>query len=366
MTDGHQATKTAHPDALDDPASIARFDGEGMLALLRDLPDQCRRAWAGARTAGLPAGYRAVDNVVVLGMGGSAIAADLLRPIVSGYGRAPIYVHRGYDLPPYVDRSTLLIASSHSGDTEEVLSAFGQGLRCPARKLAITTGGRLLEMAESLGIPTIRFESRSPPRAAIGYSLMSLLAVLEMAGIVPGVGDTVEDALDTLTATQATLSPEVPALDNPAKQLAHRMHDRLPVVYGAGALAEVAHRWKTQMNENAKTWCFHEALPEANHNALVAYCLPARVAGSAFVVLLGADAMPERIRLRYEFVRSVLAEAGVASADVPVPGRTPLSQILNGVLFGDYVSCYLALLNEVSPSHIGPIDRLKDFLSGRP
>lgn len=366
MKDGYQATKTAQPGTLDDPATLARFDGEGMLAFIRDLPDQCRRAWAGAKTVDLPGDYRSVDKVVVLGMGGSAIAADLLRPVISDCGRAPIYVHRGYDLPPYVDRRTLLIASSHSGDTEEVVSAFGQGLQCPARKLVITTGGRLLEMAESHGIPAVRFHFRSPPRAAIGYSLMSLLAVLEMASIVPGVGDTVEDALNTLTATQATLSPDVPAPDNPAKQLAQRMHDTLPVIYGAGVLAEVAHRWKTQLNENAKTWCFHEELPEANHNALVAYSLPAHVAGGAFVVFLGPDTMPERIRLRYEFVRSVLAQAGVAFADVPVPGRTPLSQILSGVLFGDYVSCYLALLNEVSPTCIGPIDRLKDFLLDQP
>ena len=363
MADGYRVTKTAQPGELDDPATLARFDGDGMLAFIRDLPDQCRRAWAGAKTVNLPGDYRSVDKVVVLGMGGSAIAADLLRPVVSGCGRAPVYVHRGYDLPPYVDRRTLLIASSHSGDTEEVVSAFGQGLQCPAKKLVITTGGRLLQMAKSQGIPAVRFEFRSPPRAAIGYSLMSLLAVLEMAAIVPGVGEAVEDALNTLTATQATLSPDVPALDNPAKQLAKRMHDRLPVIYGAGVLAEVAHRWKTQLNENAKTWCFHEELPEANHNALVAYSLPAHIAVGAFVVFLGPDTMPERIRLRCEFVRSVLAEAGVAFAEVPVPGRSPLSQILNGVLFGDYTSCYLALLNEVSPTSIDPIDRLKDFLS---
>lgn len=363
MADGYQVTKTAQPGTLDDPAIPARFDADGMLAFIRDLPDQCRRAWASAKMVNLPGDYRSVDKVVVLGMGGSAIAADLLRPIVSACGRAPIYVHRGYDLPPYVDQRTLLIASSHSGDTEEVVSAFGQGLQCPAKKLAITTGGRLLQMAESQGIPAVTFESRSPPRAAIGYSLMSLLAILEKTAILPEVEESVKDALDTLATTQAKLSPDVPARDNQAKQLAQQMHDKLPVIYGADVLAEVAHRWKTQLNENAKTWCFHEELPEANHNALVAYSLPTHIAKDAFVVFLGPDTMPQRIRLRCEFVRSVLAESGVAFVDVPIPGRTLLSQILNGVLFGDYTSCYLALLNEVSPTSTDLINRLKDYLS---
>src|SRR3990170_3474377 len=150
------------PDAavLDDPEARARLDAGGMAKAVRELPEQCREAWNEARRLELPPSYREIERIVILGMGGSAIAGDVFRLLLARECPVPVLNHRHYDLPPYVDARTLLIASSFSGDTEETVSAFEQGLATPAKKLAITTGGRLLTTARANGIPAFVFRYR--------------------------------------------------------------------------------------------------------------------------------------------------------------------------------------------------------------
>jgi len=145
-----------------------------------------------------------------------------------------------------------------------------------------------------------------------------------------------------------------------------RLQGHLPVVYGAGILAEVAHRWKTQLNENSKLWCFWEELPEANHNAIVGYRLPEAIATQAFVIFLRCAALHPRIRLRYEFTRQAVDEAGVLNETVDAEGKSPLAQMLSMIFFGDYVSLYLAILAGVDPSPTTAIADLKRWLADQP
>jgi glucose/mannose-6-phosphate isomerase len=264
-----------------------------------------------------------------------------------------------------VDQRTLLIASSYSGNTEEVLSAFEQGLGTGAKKVALTTGGRLLATARANGVPAFVFDYRSEPRAALGYSLMPLLAIAEKTGLMQGVGTDVEEAIELMDQEQGRIGEGVPAESNPAKQLAQELHGKLPVIYGAGVLTEVAHRWKTQLNESSKVWCFYEELPEANHNAIVGYGLPEELARRTFVVFLRPQSVHPRALLRYEFTQTALGEAGVPFEEVAARGRSALAQMMTAVLFGDYVSYYLALLNGVDPTPTTIIDELKAWLAGR-
>lgn len=348
---------------LDDPAAYERVDPQNMRATIRDLPRQCRAAWQEAQALELPAGYGDVDRVVILGMGGSAIAGDLLRALVALESPIPVISHRGYDLPLLVNGRTLLIASSYSGNTEETLSAFEAALGTSARKLVITTGGRLLATARANGIPAIVFQYQSTPRAALGYSLMPLLAVAGKLGIFEEKGADVAEAVEVMEGLLARIGEDVPLDENPAKQLAARLHGRLPVVYGAGLLTDVARRWKTGLNETSEMWAFYEQLPEAGHNAIVSYGLPPAVAQAAFVVFLQAPSLHPRVLLRYDFTRRVLAEAGVESETVEAVGRSPLAHILSTLFFGDYVGLYLAVLNEVAPASTAAIDRLKQRLA---
>ena len=150
---------------------------------------------------------------------------------------------------------------------------------------------------------------------------------------------------------------------NPAKQLAQGLYGCLPVIYGAGILSEVAHRWKTQFNENSKTWAFYDVFPELNHNAVVGYQFPPELAGQIVVVLLRTAHLSERIKLRYQVTCQLLEQAGVDYQFVDGEGTSPLSQMMSLVLFGDYTSCYLAILNKIDLSPVKAIDYLKEQLA---
>ncbi len=349
---------------LDDPAFRDRLDPQGMLATIRGLPQQCRTAWAQARGTDF-GDLSGIRRVLILGMGGSAIGGDMLRQLLQRESSVPVFNCRQYELPPYVDEGTLLIASSFSGNTEETLSAFQQGLATTAKKVAVTSGGRLLATARANGVPAFVFQFQGEPRSALGYSLMPLLAVAEKAGLMQGVARDVEEALSGMERLQEETGEDVPSERNPAKQLAQKFQGRLPVIYGAGVLTEVAHRWKTQLNESSKVWCFYEELPEANHNAIVGYGLPEEIAQRAFVVFLRSAKLQPRVLLRYEFTQRALREAGVEYEVVDTRGESDLAQMLTGVLFGDYVSYYLALLNGVAPAPTTVIDELKAWLAER-
>ena len=352
--------------ALDDPASYQRLDPQGMRGIVRDLPRQCSAAWEEAQAFELPADYRDVDKVIILGMGGSAIAGDLLRALAALESPVPILSHRRYDLPLLVDSRTLLIASSYSGNTEETLSAFQVALGGDAKKLVVTTGGQLLATARANGIPAFVFRYESTPRAALGYSLMPLLAIAGKLGIIEAKSADVAEAIAVLEELLRRIGEDVPLAENPAKQLASRLHGRLPVIYGAGLLTDVARRWKTGLNETGEMWAFFEELPEANHNAIVGYGLPADIARAAFVVFLRASSLHPRVLLRYDYTRRALAEAGVKCETVEATGNSPLAHILSTVFFGDYVGLYLAILNRVDPTPTTVIAGLKDWLAQRP
>ncbi len=351
---------------LDDPSAYERLDASGTRDFIRDLPRQCRVAWREAQALELPPDYCQVDKVVIVGMGGLVVAGDLLRALAALESSVPIFVHRDYGLPLLVDERTLLIAMSYSGETEETISAFEAGLGTAAKKLVVTTGGRLLALARANDVPAFVFDYKSPPRNALGYALMPVLAIAGKAGILADKADDVEEATILMAHMAGRIAENVPLARNHVKQLAQRLEGRLPVIYGAGILSEVARRWKTQLNENSKLWCFWEELPEANHNAIVGYGLPPDIAARAFVIFLRAPALHPRTRLRYEFTRQALSDAGVATDVVDAEGRSALAQMMSTIFFGDYLSLYLAVQAGVDPSAIGVIADLKRWLAEQP
>ena len=160
---------------LDDPKVYKQYDPEGMLARIKEMPGQCQQAWQAAMSFNLPADYAKVDKVVILGMGGSAIGGDLVRSLAESEAKVPVLIHRDYGLPAFVDDRTLVIASSYSGNTEETLSAFEPALKTGAKKLVMTTGGKLQAMAEEKNIPVFKITYKAQPRAALGFSFLPTL-----------------------------------------------------------------------------------------------------------------------------------------------------------------------------------------------
>ena len=346
---------------LDDLKVLQKYDPDAMLERIHEIPWQCQQAWQEALGFSLPSDYAKVDKVVILGMGGSAIGGDLLRSLALSEAKLPVFVQRDYDLPAFVDAGTLVIASSYSGNTEETLTAFGQALGTGAKKLAVTTGGKLKDIAQKEDIPVFNISYKAQPRAALGFSFLPVLCFLQKLGFI---SDKSADVAETITVLQSlSVKIDEKAKSNPAKQLAQRLYGRLPVIYGAGILAEVAHRWKTQINENAKAWSFHEIIPELNHNAVVGYQFPRELADKIRIILLRAPSLNQRVQLRYEVTSRLLEQAGVAYDYADSEGESPLSQMMSLVLFGDYASYYLAILYKVDPSPVDVIAYLKDRLS---
>jgi glucose/mannose-6-phosphate isomerase len=302
----------------------------------------------------------------VLGVGGSGIGGWLLQGLARDMGSpTPVHVVRGYRLPAFVGDRTLVFASSNSGETEETVSAFAEAIARTAMCVAITRGGSVGELAKKHGVPLVSFTWEAEPRAALGWSFASLLAIAGRLELVPDVEESLPHALDEMREVSRECAPDAPESANPAKQLARRLYGRLPVFIGAEGLAPVAYRWRTQANENGKTWAIADELPEMNHNAPVGYGLPSPAVPLLHAVLLRHASVHPRIALRFDATCDQMRRAGVSAEIVDVGGSTLLSQMLRGVLLGDLVSFYLGLLNGVDPSPVAALVELKEFLSTR-
>lgn len=348
---------------LDNLSIYQQLDTSGMLDHLHEFPGECGRAWESVLSFDLPREYTRVDKVVILGMGGSAIGGDVVRRLALTDGRVPVSVQRDYGLPPFVDESTLVIASSYSGNTEETLSAFTESLKTPARKLALTTGGKLKNLAEREGVPIFTIDYQAPPRAAFPHSFIPLVGILQKLGLLGDQTANLKEALHTLNQLSKDFAETTLLVSNPAKQLAAKMRGHVGVIYGAEILSEVARRWKTQFNENSKTWAFFELFPELNHNAVLGYKFPPQAKEGLFVVLLHSSLLHPRIQLRYQATAKLLSEAGIKHELVEARGASALAHIMSLILFGDYVSFYLAILNRIDPTPVASIDFIKEYLA---
>jgi glucose/mannose-6-phosphate isomerase len=351
---------------LDDIAYLKSTDPKDMRTRIAELSVQCSEAWALAERCSLPENYRQADSIVILGMGGSAIGGDLVCSLVRDECSVPISVGRDYDLPAFVDGQTLAIASSYSGNTEETISAFDKALERGAMALAITTGGQLAETCRRRDVPLITFDYEAQPRAALGYSFVTLLVVLQELGYIAGKSGQLSEATTSLEHLHSRIGVEVPEADNPAKQLARRLEGKLPVFYGARHLSEVARRWKCQLNENSKAWAFWEVLPELNHNAVAGYEFPPTLVPHLYVLMLASDLYHPRHQARLEVTGEILTQRGIRYETIQVPGTSRLSQMLWAIHFVDFVSYYLAVLYGTDPTPVDSIIYLKQRLSEIP
>ena len=348
---------------LDQVPIYQRVDRSGMLNYLHEFAGECQRAWEKVLKFALPTEYTRVNKVIILGMGGSAIGGEIVRHLALSETEVPVWVHRDYSLPSFVDEDTLVIASSYSGNTEETLSAFTESLKTPAKKLVLTTGGKLKSLADKGDIPVFTIDYRAPPRAAFPHGFVPLVGIFQKLGLLRDKSADLREALDILNKLLREYAETVPLVSNQAKRLATNLQGRIAIIYGAGILSGVAQRWKTQLNENSKTWAFFEVFPELNHNAVVGYEFPPEVKERIFVLLLRSSLLHPRILLRYEATAKLLAKAGVNYEFVEAVGQTAMAQVLSLVLLGDYLSFYLAMLNEIDPTPVDSIDLVKDYLA---
>jgi len=340
------------------------IDRAGMLNRILNLPTQIREAWSIAQGYQLPNAYSGASHVVICGMGGSAIGGDLTRALVEPEMRVPVQVVRGYDLPRYVGRDSLVILSSFSGTTEEVLSVAHQALAAQARVIGVTTGGDVAKLGRQVDFPVVSFSFDGTPREAVGFSTFLMLGILARLGYVSDPTTQVEDAAGVIERMSVELGPDVPTDENSAKRLAQELSSKIVVIYGGGHLSDVARRWKGQMNENAKSWAFFEQLPELNHNALLGYKFPSEAEQRMMVVILSSSLNHPRITLREEITRELLGAWGVRARRVEARGKSRLEHVMSSAWYGDIVSYYLALVHEVDPNEMDLLTFFKARMQG--
>jgi glucose/mannose-6-phosphate isomerase len=332
-----------------------------MYALATGFPAQCLRALEIAEAAIIPGGGEAIRHVVLTGLGGSAAGGDFAKVLFDIEGRVPMSVNRDYALPAWVGPDTLVLATSYSGNTEETLAAFADATGKGARIIVVTSGGELAALARARGVPVVAIPGGQPPRTALGFMLVPVLVAASRLGLLPA--QDVRGAAQHMDRGLRAWVTDVPASQNPAKRLAASLHGALGVLYGLGSWpGVVAHRWKGQLNENAKQHVFAHVLPEMNHNEILGWEGAGRVGVARWVVLMLEDEDPgPRLAIRADATLDLIRTVAHVER-VPAGGPTLLARMLSLALLGDFVSLYLAALNTVDPHAIRSIDAIKQRL----
>lgn len=344
---------------IDNLSEISAIDPQNMLEHIQVLPDQLGKAWKLGNQVSYGSG-KGIQQVIIAGMGGSAIGADLIEAYVKSTCSVPVLVHRDYGLPAWVGgNQTLVIASSHSGNTEETLSAYTAAVERKCRSIVICTGGKLKERGEKAGSPVLVFDHSGQPRAAVGFSFGLLLAVFSRLELIPDQAEKLAGAVAGMRRQMKALLPQSRVQDNPAKRLAGQLLGRMPVVVGADILAPVARRWKGQFNELVKSWSQYDTLPEFDHNSLAGVDHPEKVLGQMVFLFLKADANLQENQLRVDLSRRVMMTEGLNTDIVSAVGETDLEQIWSLVHLGDFTSYYLACLSGTDPTPIPAISSFK-------
>ena len=350
---------------LDDVEQIRSGDPDNMYNRIFDFPEQLADALKIGKMWKIdPGEFTEIKNIVVIGMGGSAIGGDLIRGLLASKLLIPFSVCRHYTLPEYVDDETLVIVSSYSGDTEETLSALQDALDRKAMIAAVSTGGMLQEIAKINEIPMAKIPAGMQPRAALGYSMVPILMFFEKIGLLKKIGNEIESAIKGLQGYRDKYIEDSPTSSNRAKQLAEKMHGRIPIVYSGPTLTDaVALRWKGQICENGKSLAFANQFAEFNHNELVGWSEVVKQHSDKLLVLILRDMDDHsQIRKRMNIVTELIKEQDVEVIDVHSRGESPLERILSLIQLGDFASYYLAILNSVDPTEVNVIQKLKKSL----
>ncbi|HEX5988938.1 MAG TPA: bifunctional phosphoglucose/phosphomannose isomerase [Solirubrobacterales bacterium] len=328
-----------------------------MSAMIDDvlgLPDQLRDALWRVESARLEGADSA--GLMVCGMGGSAIGGDLAAAAIGDQLTKPLVVVRGYELPSWATPEWSVLCSSYSGNTEETLACFEAAEALGARRYVVSTGGRLVELAREAGVPVVAPPGIYQPRVAVAYMFVAAAEVAALVGVAPGIRTEID-------AGAAFLEREALTIKAKAAEIAATIGAAPTVVYGSDLTVSVAHRWKTQINENAKQPAFASQLPEADHNEICGWSAEAGAGEMAAVFLEDCDQHP-RERRRFELTAEAVAASSAPVVRLETVGETRVERLLWATLLGDLVSLEIARQRGVDPESIEAIDRLKEGMAG--
>lgn len=335
---------------LDRPETYGAVDTRGMAGHLAAMPEQVRAAWERTRSVDLPDKHADIFSFIVIGNGGAALAGDMLRGLVAHTAQIPVVIVRGYDVPAFVGPDSIGIAVSHSGNTEETVTAFEEAIDRGVKPVIVTTGGTLEELATTRRAPLVSYTAEAQPRDALASMLTALVAIAHAVHVIGDVDGDMDEAITLLETARDAFGPGVPTDENPAKQMARALVRKIPAVYGGAMLESVARAWKGKLNGYAKTTALFDVLPEVNHTSAVGYAFPEQIARDLAVVQLRSSYDHPRVRTHWQVTTDLLDRRGIPYRIVEAEGRSRLAQVLWTLAFADWAAYYLALLNSVDPT----------------
>lgn len=344
-----------------DKERIQQVDSQNMWQKLVDYPRQWDEAMELTRDLELEVDRDRISNICLVGMGGSATGPEMLRAYCYDRCPYPVQVIRHYELPAWVDERTLCIACSYSGNTEETLSALEQSRELGAQAVAITSGGEMRLQAAREGFDYIKIPGGIPTRSALGYMFVPLYRIFQYLGLAESGDDILKQCRDFLDEQNGLFSN--PA-DNEALNLAEELNDTLPIFYAdAVNLEPVAHHWRSQFEENAKTLSYGNTMPEMTHNEIVGWERIVHLTGRLSVVMLKDENDNPRVKRRMEIVEELIEDQAASLHILKSRGGNRLTRMFSLIQLADWTSFYLAVLSNVDPTPVTKIDLLKSKLA---
>lgn len=350
------------PDILDDNEKIKGLDKSNFDRFLQQFPEFLEENYRHFHS-GFSFSPRSFQNVIICGMGGSAISGDVVSNLMTQVLPVNIFVSRGYTLPAYANKNTLVILVSYSGETEETLSSCRDAEKKGISPVVVASGGKILKMAQEKKWAYIELPKGFPPRAAFPVILAALLTIFEKNWSNLSFAADVSQSVATLKKLRNKISLDVPLLKNFAKQMAQKLKGKLALVYSPAEIRSVAYRMKSQFNENAKKLALHGIFPELNHNELAALGELKRGEHNFALVILRSEIREERVNKSMDIVKSLISPHFSGIIEIAAEGHSLLERMLYLVYVGDYLSYYVALAEEKDPSLIEAITKLKRELS---
>ena len=348
---------------LDNIEKIQEIDKSNMLDTLIEFPNQIKEAVEIANAVNMETFFK-IDNVIITGMGASGISGDIVSSLFRDKIDVPFYVNKEYDLPKWVRKDTLTIFFSYSGNTDETISAFKIASQKKCRIITISSGGKLQELSEKRGVTHITIPSGYQPRVAIAFSLFSLIVILKRVGLLRNEIETeINETIVLIKELVDSINKTIVEEQNPAKQIARRIFNNIPQIYGWGIYSPIATRWRQQFNENSKVIARAETIPESNHNDIVGWSLNPEVSKN-FSCILFRDRDMESLAMstRLNFLKNLYEGLAANIIEIHPKGKKRLSKIMYMLVLGDFISCYLAVLREIDPTPVDIISELKQSL----
>jgi glucose/mannose-6-phosphate isomerase len=331
-----------------DDEKLMQYDKSSYITDLEDFPYHVLDAYE--LPGNLKVDKKDINKIVVCGMGGSGIPGDILVAYMRKKSMTPVFVNKHYTLPDFADKKTLVFTISYSGNTEETIEVFREALRKGCQVVAITSGGKIKELASLHKKPLVQVPKNKQPRAMVGYLFFSMLRMLVNYGIIKDLKKEVEGLSHFLKESD---------LQSKAKELGENLIDRVPLIYSSEDFYPVAMRFKTQINENAKVHAFWNTFSEMNHNEIVGYT---KTHAKYHMVIFGSDADHPRVKKRYDICKKLVRSKGIPVTQMNYTGQSLLKQMFTAINMGDWTSYYMALYNKVDPSPVDIIENLKKEL----